>query len=70
MDGNWGDWSSFDKCTVQCGGGVHQRIRLCNNPSSKHGGLDCLLSDDSGARAKEESDSGLCNTHSCPGRMS
>ena len=68
MNGNWGAWSDFTECDVTCGGGSQHRTRSCNNPSSAHGGLDCLLSDGSGVRGKDESESQACNTHECPGK--
>ena len=41
MNGGWGVWGSFGKCSKTCGGGLKEKIRLCNKPSAKYGGLEC-----------------------------
>ncbi|XP_053398910.1 SCO-spondin-like isoform X2 [Mercenaria mercenaria] len=41
IDGNWGLWSAFTKCSVTCGFGTQQRNRECNNPHPSYGGGDC-----------------------------
>lgn len=41
VDGNWGPWGDFTKCSVQCGIGSQQRTRECNNPPPQYGGGDC-----------------------------
>lgn len=41
VDGNWGMWSKFTKCSVSCGLGFHQRHRECNDPPPLYGGGDC-----------------------------
>lgn len=56
------------QCSRTCGGGRRHRNRLCNNPSSVNGGLDCLLSDNSGRREKREQENEICNTKPCPGK--
>jgi len=66
VNGNWGKWTDFGTCSVTCGGGRHSRTRTCNDPSSAHGGLDCLLSDASGLRGKEETNTKSCNDRGCP----
>ena len=66
--GNWGEWSGFSKCTASCGGGKQSRSRSCNNPPPSNGGDDCLLSDGSGLRSKEETETLPCNTQKCPGK--
>ncbi|XP_070200226.1 uncharacterized protein [Littorina saxatilis] len=40
VHGEWGDWASWSQCSATCGG-VHERQRLCNNPSPLHGGTEC-----------------------------
>lgn len=41
VNGCWGSWSSYSECTVSCGGGTQLRHRICDNPPSEYGGLDC-----------------------------
>ena len=41
IDGNWGPWTIFTKCSVKCGLGIQQRTRECNNPPPLYGGGDC-----------------------------
>jgi len=57
IDGQWGQWSTFTKCTHTCGGGTHSKYRWCDNPSPSGGGVNCTGSD----VATEQ-----CNTGSCP----
>ncbi|XP_062521149.1 coadhesin-like [Corticium candelabrum] len=41
--GNWGAWSCWSSCDVNCGNnGVRTRVRHCNNPLPAHGGTTCL----------------------------
>lgn len=70
VNGNWGSWSPYTECSATCGGAQKERIRLCNNPPSANGGLDCLLTGTADQRAKEESDSATCNENACPGKVS
>lgn len=32
VDGGWGNWESFSRCTRTCGGGVQYSLRECNTP--------------------------------------
>ncbi|XP_062505321.1 A disintegrin and metalloproteinase with thrombospondin motifs adt-1-like isoform X3 [Corticium candelabrum] len=57
VDGAWGSWSQWLKCTLSCGGGTKQRSRKCDNPAPENGGKTCDGS------AEEE---GQCNQESCP----
>ena len=41
IDGNWGPWFDWSKCSASCGVGVMERKRVCNNPPPQHGGLPC-----------------------------
>ncbi|XP_020605249.1 coadhesin-like isoform X2 [Orbicella faveolata] len=41
VDGNWGPWSMFGRCTKTCGGGLKYRNRKCNNPAPASGGKSC-----------------------------
>ena len=47
----WGDWTAWSECTVNCGGGRRTRRRSCE------GGNTCV------GRQTEYTD---CNTNSCP----
>ena len=60
VNGNWSDWSDYEKCSVSCGGGSQKRTRSCTNPAPAHGGELCTGSD-------EESQS--CGTSPCPGKL-
>ncbi|XP_052793992.1 SCO-spondin-like [Mya arenaria] len=42
VDGNWGPWNAFSKCSVDCGVGIMSRERSCNNPSPMNGGSFCI----------------------------
>ncbi|KAL4230559.1 Thrombospondin type 1 repeat-containing protein [Mactra antiquata] len=41
VDGNWGPWTEFSFCSVDCGIGMQKRSRECNNPPPKFGGGGC-----------------------------
>ena len=41
VNGNWGEWSSFSRCSVTCGEGTQTKTRTCNNPDPQYGGADC-----------------------------
>lgn len=32
INGGWGKWQAFGKCTRTCGGGIKKAYRECNNP--------------------------------------
>ena len=68
VDGNWGEWSNFEMCTVSCGGGSQIRRRVCDDPPAQFGGRHCLLSGSETERATEETDTQLCGGISCPGK--
>ncbi|XP_035694586.1 delta-like protein 1 [Branchiostoma floridae] len=56
-DGRWSPWLEWSPCTQTCGGGVHTRQRLCNNPPPAEGGKPC-----EGPSSEEQA----CNTDKCP----
>ena len=58
VDGEWGEWSTFTKCTKTCGDGVMKRTRKCDSPSPSDGGRTC-----SGSSQSTEK----CNSKKCPG---
>ena len=38
----WGEWyDESSKCSQTCNGGTKKRIRKCNDPKPKYGGLNC-----------------------------
>ena len=45
VDGFWGNWSEFTECSKTCNGGNRERRRKCDNPQTKHGGVDCFSPD-------------------------
>ncbi|WAR29734.1 HMCN1-like protein, partial [Mya arenaria] len=42
VDGGWGHWTAYNKCSQTCGGGQQARSRSCDNPTPKYGGKRCL----------------------------
>ncbi|XP_076099012.1 SCO-spondin-like isoform X4 [Mytilus galloprovincialis] len=42
INGNWTEWSSWNECSVTCGGGVIVRDRNCSNPEPQYGGDLCF----------------------------
>ena len=59
VDGGYTTWSSWDTCTVTCGGGTQGRTRSCTNPAPQYGGAAC-----SGSSTGIQN----CNTHHCPSK--
>ncbi|XP_062597117.1 semaphorin-5A-like [Saccostrea cucullata] len=57
VDGMWGQWGHFRPCDMSCGGGIHIKLRQCNNPPPSHGGLPCP-----GHPVQTEA----CNSQPCP----
>ena len=57
VNGSFSMWTYWSSCTEECGTGVRNRSRDCDNPAPQFGGLDCV-----GGKSEEE----LCNTHNCP----
>jgi hypothetical protein len=42
VNGNWGPWTEFSKCSVTCGdGGITTRMRACDHPAPAYGGVYC-----------------------------
>uniref|UniRef100_A0A8C8RV15 Hemicentin-1 n=1 Tax=Pelusios castaneus TaxID=367368 RepID=A0A8C8RV15_9SAUR len=58
VDGNWGTWQAWSRCSASCGGGEQTRTRLCTNPAPSNGGRPC---------PGDFSQLSRCNIHSCPG---
>lgn len=42
VQGNWGEWNAWSRCSASCGPGVRTRDRRCNNPYPNYGGVSCL----------------------------
>ena len=42
IDGGFGKWSRYSKCSQSCGGGIQTRTRKCDNPAPLNGGADCV----------------------------
>lgn len=42
VDGGWGSWSSYSRCSVTCGVGIQQKQRTCTEPAPAHGGASCV----------------------------
>ena len=56
LDGEWSDWSEWDNCTAECGGGNQTRTRSCTNPEPQFNGTDC---------DGENSETQICNDEPC-----
>ena len=58
VDGGYSLWSPWLPCDADCGGGIQERNRFCNNPAPQIGGNDCtILGSDKQTR--------LCNLFPC-----
>jgi len=57
IDGGWGSFGNWSKCSAECGGGVQTRNRQCNTPKPQYGGVDCV---GDGIKVAE------CNIQHCP----
>ena len=61
IDGNYGPWSVWTRCSKSCGGGVRSRVRNCTHPAPAFGGMDC-------SALGEPQESEPCKTRQiCPG---
>ena len=56
VNGGWGIWGAYGKCSRLCGGGEKTRKRSCNKPVPSNGGLPCL---------GQSVQSAKCNTKPC-----
>ena len=56
-DGEWSDWSEWDNCNLDCGGGNQTRTRSCTNPEPQFNGTDC---------GADDSETQVCNDQPCP----
>lgn len=62
VNGNWGEWTTWSKCSKECGTGTQQRTRECNNPAPSNNGQDCQGSDALTSHLQEQN----CNEIECP----
>ena len=58
VDGNWGSWSSYGKCSKSCGTGTQIRRRFCDKPPMSNGGKQCA-----GSAIERR----VCSVRGCPG---
>ncbi|NWQ77372.1 HMCN1 protein, partial [Columbina picui] len=58
VDGHWGQWQAWSRCSASCGGGEQTRTRLCSNPAPLNRGRPC---------AGDASQISRCNSQACPG---
>lgn len=42
VDGAWGNWNAWSKCTRDCEGGITMQSRQCDNPTPANGGSFCV----------------------------
>lgn len=59
VDGGWGPFGTWSKCTASCGGGYRLRRRICDSPFPQNGGSEC-----NGCNIDYE----VCNIQKCPER--
>ena len=59
VDGHWGVWGAWTECSKTCGVADKTRARICNNPSTAHGGKPCDGSNQ---------DKNTCKENHCPGK--
>lgn len=57
VDGGLSEWSEYDTCSSECGGGIQTSTRSCSNPSPAHGGENC---------EGETEQTRKCNEQPCP----
>ena len=45
VDGQWGDWGPWQRCSETCGEGTKERYRRCDQPRAQYGGRECVGSE-------------------------
>ncbi|KAL9981056.1 hypothetical protein ACROYT_G009713 [Oculina patagonica] len=58
VDGGYSMWSPWLPCDADCGGGIQERTRFCNNPAPEIGGKDCTI-------LGSDKQTQLCNLFPC-----
>ncbi|XP_013388599.1 uncharacterized protein LOC106157477 [Lingula anatina] len=56
IDGAWGPWKAWGKCSATCGTGTERRVRFCDSPAPQNGGSMCVGSDEE----TRPCDAGVC----------
>ena len=56
VNGGWSNWSSWDRCSRTCDGGLQYRRRTCTAPVPMNGGQDCV---------GDGLDPRICNSQPC-----
>ena len=60
VDGDWGPWKAWSRCTVICGQGIRERTRQCDSVTPIYGGKAC---EGLNSMTRE------CNRMRCPGNF-
>ncbi|XP_022800516.1 uncharacterized protein LOC111338320 isoform X2 [Stylophora pistillata] len=58
VDGGYSMWSPWLPCDADCGGGIQERTRFCDNPHPQIGGRDCSI-------LGSNKETRLCNLFPC-----
>lgn len=61
VNGNRGQWASYEECSVSCGSGMQTKTRSCNDPAPEHNGNPCYGLGTS---------SRICTMEACKGKTS
>lgn len=64
VNGGYSTWQEWSPCSVTCGNGQQNRMRMCNNPAPGNGGADCIASG-----LGEPTETKACYLEVCTGRM-
>ena len=63
VNGGWGSWGPWDRCTGSCGDTSRSRYRNCDNPAPLYGGYSCTVTNSSNVEVDR------CHKSLCPGRL-
>ncbi|XP_065060766.1 uncharacterized protein LOC135688018 [Rhopilema esculentum] len=42
VNGDWAQWTQWSSCSVNCGNGIQERSRYCDNPAPRNDGTNCV----------------------------